>query len=831
MWLSMTLGARPSLRTLSCVLGACLALFVLLGLTGAAPARAASNPMQAVLLASSVTNDTTDPVTAAESSLEYQEAEADGYTVTPLTDSQWEAKTTADFETYQLIIIGDLSSSCSDAAAIGSVAQSTASTWEPAVMNTGGNKVLIGTDPSHHYHLNSSIKAPQLEQNSLAYAGAVSGATGLYLDLGCSFDSDPAATDEPILDGLTSGTGQFGVEGYNSFPSTAACDTTVNIVAATGPTSGLTDEELGPWDCSVHEVFTSFPSDYTPLVLAPTETGYPNVYCANDVETMTKACGAPYILVSGGGVSVSSDISLSPASQDVTTSYNTAPNNASVTATVTSGGSPSSGQQVTFTVNGGPDKGKTATATTDSAGHASFTIANNGSPGSDSVSAIFTNASGNVEKALATVNFQGPGQVTASTQNLTGTEKTSLGTPTVATFIDSSATAWNTTVNWGDGTPADTNGTVTPTGTANQYRLNADHTYTSPGLYTVTVTITDAANSADTTTDTFTADISKGQVAVSTQSLNLTAGMAFSGQVASFTNTDTSTNAGNYTATVDWGDGTSPSSATVTGGPGSFTVTPTTDHTYAKPGSYPVKVTITGGDDPTTTTSDTATATVSSPPTLTVTGRGTLQLPTETLSGTLATVHYATPSAPASGFTAAIKWGDGTTGTGTLTGSGGNYTLTGSHTYSGAGPYQMTVTVTDPADGTASATTTVLVPSSVAALGLPSGISAKKVLCGVKRHAKCTGLTILGTFRSPGNATWNVSMTKSGRHPVLLGRVTRVVSAGSTKLVFKVTNHKQAKRLYKLVKKHRLNQLSVQQVFTNLAGTGSTMSLSTRVSR
>jgi hypothetical protein len=305
--------------------------------------------------------------------------------------------------------------------------------------------------------------------------------------------------------------------------------------------------------------------------------------------------------------------------------------------------------------------------------------------------------------------------------------------------------------------------------------------------------------------------------------------MPFSGQVASFTNTDTSTNASNYTATVDWGDGTSPSTGTVTGGPGSFTVT--AGHTYTKPGSYPVKVTITGGDDPTTTASNTVTATVSSPPTLTVAGRGTLELPTETLSGTLATVHYATASAPAGGFTAVINWGDGTAGTGTLAGSGGNYTVTGSHTYSGAGPYQMRVTVTDPANGTGSATTTVLVPSSAAALSLPSGISAKRLLCKVKRHAKCSGLTILGTFRSAGSATWTVSMTKSGRHPVLLGKVTRVVSAGSTKLVFKVSKRKQAKRLYRLVKKHRLNQLTVQQAFTNRAGTGSTMSLFTRVSK
>lgn len=816
-----------------CGLGACLAVFALLGLTGAAPAQAASNPKTAILLTSSVTNDPTAfPPTQ---SLEYQQAVADGYTVTPVSDATWQGMNTAGFEAYQLIIIGDLYSACAKAASVGSVAESTASAWEPAVMNTGGNKVLIGTNPSHHAHLGAT-SAPQLEQNSLAYAGAVSGATGLYLDLGCSFDSDPAGTSEPILNGLTNGTGQFGVEGYEETKPNQACASTVNIVAATGPTRGLTDTELSDpsWGCSVHEAFTSFPSDYTPLVLASTNSGFPSEYCANDVDTMTQACGAPYILVSGGGVSVSSDISLSPASQDVATSYTT-PGSATVTATVTNSGSPTPGQKVTFAVNSGPDQKTTlpATIATDSSGQATFTINNTGSTGTDSVSASFTNGSGKVEKALATVNFNGGGQVNASASDLTGTEQTPLGDPVVATFTNPQGpvSSWNTQINWGDGSSSA--GTVTPVGTGgNQYNLNADHTYAAPGAYSVTVTITDSANSADTTSTTFTAWISKGQLAVNTQSLNLTAGMPFSGQVASFTNTDTSTSPTDYTATIDWGDGTSPSSGTVaavSGSPGNFTVTG--GHTYAKPGSYPVKVTVTGGDDPKTTASNTVTATVSTPPTLTVTGRGTLELPTETLSGTLATVHYATASAPASGFTAAIKWGDGSTGTGTLTGSGGNYTVTGSHTYSGAGPYAMTVTVTDPADATGSATTTVVVPSTMAALSLPSAISAKKLLCGARRHAKCSGVTILGTFRSGGNATWNVSISRSGRRAVSLGRVTRVVNPGSTKLVFKVANRKQSKRLYRLVKKHRLNQLTVQQVFTNLAGASSQMSLFTRVTR
>ena len=106
----------------------------------------------------------------------------------------------------------------------------------------------------------------------------------------------------PLLDGLsTHGAGQFTAvgEGYYN-----ACSTNVNIVAQTGPTNGLTDADLSDWGCSVHEAFDKYPSDYTPLALAPSVDAsgnpqFPSTYCADDVETGAQACGSPYIMVSG----------------------------------------------------------------------------------------------------------------------------------------------------------------------------------------------------------------------------------------------------------------------------------------------------------------------------------------------------------------------------------------------------------------------------------------------------------------------------------------------------------------------------------------------------
>ena len=61
--------------------------------------------------------------------------------------------------------------------------------------------------------------------------------------------------------------------------------------------------------------------------------------------------------------------------------------------------------------------------------------------------------------------------------------------------------------------------------------------------------------------------------------------------VVTFTDGDGSTPPGSYTATIDWGDGTAPSTGTVTETNGVYQVTG--DHTYQQAGTFPVGVTIT----------------------------------------------------------------------------------------------------------------------------------------------------------------------------------------------------------------------------------------------
>ena len=70
-----------------------------------------------------------------------------------------------------------------------------------------------------------------------------------------------------------------------------------------------------------------------------------------------------------------------------------------------------------------------------------------------------------------------------------------------------------------------------------------------------------------------------------------TTGVSFTSPVATFTDSNTSASAGSFSATVNWGDGSTPTLGSVTGSGGSFSVSGT--HTYAAHGSYTVGVSIT----------------------------------------------------------------------------------------------------------------------------------------------------------------------------------------------------------------------------------------------
>lgn len=190
-------------------------------------------------------------------------------------------------------------------------------------------------------------------------------------------------------------------------------------------------------------------------------------------------------------------------------------------------------------------------------------------------------------------------------------------------------------------------------------------------------------------------------------SINATEGAPFSGQVATFTDPDKASLATDYTATIDWGDGTATSAGTITGTMGMFTVNG--DHTYAEEGSYKVAVTISDTDCAANTATAHSTASVAdaalhaqcaSPP-----------VSTQSFNGPTATFIDDNAGATSADFSATINWGDGSSSAGTITGGPGPgpYTVTGSHTYAKTGSFTITTAIADDGGATATATCTVLV--------------------------------------------------------------------------------------------------------------------------
>jgi hypothetical protein len=176
------------------------------------------------------------------------------------------------------------------------------------------------------------------------------------------------------------------------------------------------------------------------------------------------------------------------------------------------------------------------------------------------------------------------------------------------------------------------------------------------------------------------------------KTISATEGTSFSGTVATFTDPDPAATAGEYAATIDWGD-ISSSTGTISGPVGGpFTVTGI--HTYEEEGTYPVTVTITDVDFAANTATVHSTATVADAP-LASSCATPASSPTS-FAGSVASFTDADPHGTVSDYTATIDWGDISVSPGTVSGPvGGPFTVSGSHTYATTGPFTITVSIAD----------------------------------------------------------------------------------------------------------------------------------------
>ena len=355
------------------------------------------------------------------------------------------------------------------------------------------------------------------------------------------------------------------------------------------------------------------------------------------------------------------------------------------------------------------------------------TITANG--GGFTVSGQHTYADEGPFTATVTISDQEPGTGTATVMDaatvneadvLSGTPRTFAApsgvsfTTTVATFSDALPSAvagdFTATINWGDATISA--GMVS--GGGGSFQVDGTHTYAAPGTYSVMVTLSDDAPGTATATVTSTAQVAGG-LSVTATNFSIPEGAAFNGAVASFSDADTTKTAASFTATINWGDGTT-TAGTVTGGSGSFTLSG--QHTYADEGSFPFTATVTETGPGGATASAMATATVTEADALAGTPLTFAAQAGTSFMGAVATFTDANTANVAGDFTATINWGDGTTTPGTVSGGGGAFTVSGSHTYAAAGSFSVRVTLTDDAPGTATAaaTSTANVSSPIVAI-------------------------------------------------------------------------------------------------------------------
>lgn len=258
------------------------------------------------------------------------------------------------------------------------------------------------------------------------------------------------------------------------------------------------------------------------------------------------------------------------------------------------------------------------------------------------------------------------------------------------------------TFDWGDGTTFTTGaGNVSITGDgAGHFTLSVSaHAYADEGVYAAVATLRDNApgTAADSQTGTLTVTEADALTPSPTPiTVTGTEGAAVSGTVAIFSNAGYPNNsASDFSANIDWGDGTVDLGVTATGGSGAD-LTVSGSHTYADDGSYAITTTIIEDVPGTAAATATSTAsiaeadlTVSPPPAAVAFTEGSSS------SGVFAIISDPGSNDPATRFSANIAWGDGTVSSGTLTGSAGSYTVSGSHAYADEGVYTVTVTASE----------------------------------------------------------------------------------------------------------------------------------------
>src|SRR5205807_8576695 len=148
----------------------------------------------------------------------------------------------------------------------------------------------------------------------------------------------------------------------------------------------------------------------------------------------------------------------------------------------------------------------------------------------------------------------------------------------VATFTDADRTDkaidFVADIDWGDGVVSE--GTIA--GGNGSFSVTGQHAYPDEGSYPVSVNVRPAGASVVAVLST--AVVGDAPLTVTPRTVSGIEGVAFSGVVATIIDANAGSPAADFTASIDWGDGSAASAAEVTLANGTLTVAST--HTYAE---------------------------------------------------------------------------------------------------------------------------------------------------------------------------------------------------------------------------------------------------------
>ncbi len=334
------------------------------------------------------------------------------------------------------------------------------------------------------------------------------------------------------------------------------------------------------------------------------------------------------------------------------------------------------------------------------------------------------------------------------------------------------ASDFTASVTWGDGLVESNDPNVTVMAhTGGGFDVVGSHTYAEEMTgATFSVSVTDGVNSTAQSDTTFSvADAPLSSTAADLTPPVATVGTPFSNVVLfKFTDANPNATTADYTATVNWGDGTSNTSAD---GTGTVSVVPDSVSGFDVIGSHNYSVQLTNANF-TVSVVDHFAATSQTTNTFSVEDEPVDLLPATNITTnegallTTAVAQFTDPGGaqPVGNYTASINWGDGTAATPGLISvdSNGLFTVTGTHTYAEetavGSTDPVTVTVLHSTAAAASAVTADVTVSEVAVVlnATPLSISGDEDVA--------TGSVAVATFTDPAGAELTLGQPTAGEY-------------------------------------------------------------------